>query len=79
MGKTSLSFNVNVDNVFDVSTTTAYNPYRNLYNLTVTEDQILSKNWELDESVGYVPNNAFRMAGLFYPPISARLGIRWSF
>jgi hypothetical protein len=45
----------------------------------VTEDQILSGDWELDEKVGYVPNNAFRMAGLFYQPISARLGVRFSF
>jgi hypothetical protein len=79
LGKTSLSFNVNVDNAFDAATATAYFPYRNLYNLTVTEDQILSKDWELDESVGYVPNNAFRMDGLFVPPISARLGLRFSF
>jgi len=79
MGKTSLSFSVNVDNVFDAATTTAYYPYRNLYNLAVTEDQILSKDWELDESVGYLPNNAFRMDGLFVPPISARLGMRFSF
>jgi hypothetical protein len=79
MGKTSLAFNVNVDNVFNIATTTSYFPYRNLYNLTVTEDQLLSGNWELDSSVGYVPNNAFRMAGLFYPPIAVRLGMRFGF
>ncbi len=79
LGRTSLAFNVNVDNAFNIGTTTAYFPYRNLYNLTVTEDQLLSGNWQLDESVGYVPNNAFRMSGLFYPPISARLGMRFSF
>jgi hypothetical protein len=79
MGKTSLAFNVNVDNVFNIATATAYMPYRNLYNLTVTEDMILSGDWELDESVGYVPNNAFGMDGLFFPPISARLGMRFSF
>jgi hypothetical protein len=79
MGATALSFNVNVDNVLDIATTTAYFPYRNLYDLTVTEDQLLSGNWDLNESVGYVPNNAFRMDGLFFPPISARLGVRFSF
>jgi hypothetical protein len=79
MGKTSLSFNVNVDNVFDTSATTAYFPFRNLFDLTVTEDQILSKDWELDESVGFVPNPAFRMKGLFFPPVAARLGLRFSF
>ena len=79
MGKTRLAFNVNVDNVFNIATATAFYPFRNLYNLTVTEDMILSGDWELDESVGYVPNNAFGMDGLFVPPISGRLGMRFSF
>ena len=78
-GRTTLGLNVNVDNVFDTGSTTAFFPYRNLYNLTVTEDQLLSGDWELDESVGYVPNNAFGMKGLFYPPISVRFGARFSF
>ncbi|HMA54793.1 MAG TPA: hypothetical protein VKT17_10040, partial [Acidobacteriota bacterium] len=79
MGKTSLAFNFNVDNVLNTATATAYFPFRNLYNLQVTEDMILSKNWQLDESVGYVPNNLFGMPGLFIPPISGRLGMRFSF
>ncbi len=82
LGKTTVAFNVNVDNVFNVATTTAYFPWRNINNLTVTEDMILAGNWQLDESVGYGPdnvNNAFGLAGLFYPPISARLGMRVSF
>ena len=79
IGKTTLSFNANVDNALDIATATAYYPYRNLYNLTVTEDQLLSKSWNLDGSVGYVPNNAFKMPGLFYPPVAARLGARFSF
>jgi hypothetical protein len=79
VGRTTLAFNVNVDNVFNIATATAVFPWRNLYNLTVTEDTILSGNWQLDESVGYVPNNMYRMAGMFYPPISARLGMRFSF
>ncbi len=79
LGRASLGFNVNVDNVFNVATPTAYYPWRNLYNLTVTEDQILSTDWQMDESVGYVPNNLFGLAGKFYPPISARLGVRFSY
>jgi len=79
LGKTSLNFNVNVDNVFDFATTAMYFPMRTLYPLTVTEDQILSKDWELDESVGYVPDNRFKMDYIFYPPISVRLGVRFSF
>jgi hypothetical protein len=79
LGKTALSFNVNVDNVFDVSTATNYFPYRNLFNLTTTEDQFLSKNWQLDETTGFVPNPLFRKPGVFYPPITARLGVRFGF
>ncbi len=52
LGKTSLSFNVNVDNVFNIATTTMYWPCRTLYNLDVTEDELLSGDWEL-ESSGY--------------------------
>jgi hypothetical protein len=79
MGKTSLSFNVNVDNVFNVSTATTYYPYRNVYDVSITEAQILSKSWELEEASDYVRNNAFRMKAIFYPPISVRLGLRFSF
>ncbi len=79
LGRTTLAFNVNVDNVFNIATATAVYPYRNLFNLTVTEDTILAGDWQLDDSVGYVPNNAFGKVGLFYPPISARLGMRYSF
>jgi hypothetical protein len=79
LGRTTLAFNVNVDNVFNIATATAVFPWRNLYNLTVTEDTILAGDWQLDDSVGYVPNDMFGMDGLFYPPISARLGMRYSF
>ena len=78
IGKSSLNFNVNVDNVLDASTVTGYFPYRSLTNLQVTEAQLLSKGWQL-ESSAYVPNPAFGKAGLFTPPIAARLGVRYSF
>ena len=79
LGKTLLSFNVNVDNVFNVATTVIYYPYRTRYTLAVTEDQILSKNWQLETTPGYVPASAFMKPAGFYPPIAARLGVRWSF
>jgi hypothetical protein len=78
LGRTSLNFNVNIDNVFNASTTTMYWSYRNLYTLTVTEDEILSGDWELETS-GYVPDNRFTKSFQFYPPISGRLGVRFSF
>ena len=79
LGKTSLSFNVNVDNVFNVATSVIYFPYRTRYTLAVTEDQILSKDWELETTPGYVPASAFMKPAGFYPPRSARLGARFSF
>jgi hypothetical protein len=79
MGKTVLNFNVNVNNVFNVSTATMYYPYRNVYGVTVPEDQILSKNWELEEAAGYIRSNAFGMKTAFLPPISARVGVRFGF
>ena len=78
LGKTRLNFNINVDNVFDVSTTTVRYEIRTLYQLQVTEDQVLSKDWELETS-GYVPDPRFKRDYLFYPPISARLGIKFIF
>jgi hypothetical protein len=79
MGKTALSFNVNIDNVFNVSTATLYYPYRNVYYVSIPEAQIFSKDWELEDAPGYVRNNAFGMKAVFFPPISARLGARFSF
>jgi len=78
LGKTKLNFNVNVDNVFNIATTTLYWPIRTLRQLQVTEDQVLSKDWELETS-GYVPDARFKKDYLFYPPITARLGIKFIF
>jgi hypothetical protein len=77
-GKTALSFNANVDNVFNVATATSIFHRSTLYNLPVAESDILAKNWDL-ESAGYVPDSRFKKAWGFYPPIAARLGVRFSF
>jgi hypothetical protein len=78
MGKTRLNFNVNLDNVFNVATTTRYYWLRTLYQLEVTADQMISKDWELETS-GYVPHPMFKQGYTFYPPIEARLGIKFIF
>jgi len=39
---------------------------------------LLSGEWELETS-GYVPNAMFNLPAIFYKPISARLGMRFSF
>jgi hypothetical protein len=78
LGRTALNFNINVDNVFDVDTARGAYEMSTLYQLLVTEDQLLNKDWELETS-GYVPDPRYKMKWMFYPPISARLGIRFSF
>lgn len=80
LGKTSLSFNVNVDNVFNVSTARMFGSDRAMFSLELTEGQLLSRSWSLnDPAVGFVPNPMYTMQSDFYAPISARLGIRFSF
>jgi hypothetical protein len=78
LGKTRLNFNVNVDNVFDSSTVIGYHQGRTLYQLQVSEDQVLSKDWDLETS-GSVPDPRFRKDRGFYPPITARFGIKFIF
>ena len=78
LGKTRLNFNINVDNLFDVATVTKYHQIRTLTQLQVTQDQALSKDWELETS-RFVPDPRFKMADSFYPPLSARLGIKFIF
>jgi len=78
LGKTKLGFNVNVDNVFNTGTATAYYKWRPQMTLSVSEDQLLAKNWQLETS-GFVPDPQFKKGYMFYPPIAARLGIRYGF
>jgi hypothetical protein len=77
-GKTALHLSLNVDNLFDTAETMTIYPIRTLYALTVTQDQILAKNWTLEEA-GFVPQPMFQMPYSFFPPITARLGMRLSF
>jgi hypothetical protein len=80
LGRSSLSFNINVDNLSDTRTAEAIDSYHNLFYLEVTEEQLLSRNWHLaDPEVGFVPNPSFMWKENFFPPIEARLGLRYSF
>ena len=80
LGKYRLNFNVNIDNVFNIDTARRLYDYRTLYQLDVDEDTILSKNWDLDTpGVGFVQHPMWMMKMSFYPPISARLGIKFIF
>jgi len=80
LGKTSLNFNINVDNVFNTGTATSFSQYRDLFGLNVLDNQYLANNWDLGTPLIYfTPDPQFMKAMNFYPPIAARLGARFSF
>ena len=78
-GRTALAFNVNVDNLFNVATTLRRYPFRTLYTLELTDEEILNNSYELETAAGYAPHPMYNMNWAFHPPISVRLGMRYSF
>jgi len=80
LGRTSLGININIDNLFNTGTAETIHSLRTLWSLMVTEEQLLSKNWSLgDPEVGFEPDPTFFKEDDFFPPIEARLGLRFSF
>ena len=76
LGRTALAFNVNVDNLFNVATATTYWPLpHSVPTLTVTEDEILSRDWELETSGYRARSPASGWSTFqFYPPITGPAG-----
>jgi hypothetical protein len=80
LGKTTLNFNINIDNLFDVKIAQDIYDMRTFWDLIISDEKLLSGDWDLeDPDVGYVPDPAFMMKAAFYPPISVRLGIKFIF
>jgi len=80
LGKTTLNFNINVDNLFDIGTAREYYDSRTYWDLQVSDDKLLSGNWDLDDpEVGYMPDPAWMMKTNFYPPVAVRLGVKFIF
>ncbi len=67
LGKTSLNFNVNIDNLFNVDTTTAYYKYRDYGGFWVSDEELLANQWDLEDRPDYIPNAMFKMAATFFP------------
>ncbi|MDH4218141.1 MAG: hypothetical protein OEY18_10720 [Candidatus Aminicenantes bacterium] len=66
--------------IFDIATARNYDRTRTYYGLSVTEDQVLSRNWNLtDPGIGYVADSAYGKEIDFYPPISVRFGVKFIF
>ncbi|MDH7513847.1 MAG: TonB-dependent receptor [Clostridiales bacterium] len=89
LGKYTLNFNVNVDNIFDVKTAHRLYNYRTLYGLNVSEAEVLSKNWDLTVPSAsyrnYVQDPRWMKEMNFYGSpgygsrIAARLGVKFIF
>jgi hypothetical protein len=80
LGKTTLNFNINIDNLFNIKTAYSIYDMRTYWNLRVSDEKLLSGDWDLDDlKVGYIPDPAFMMEADFYPPIAVRLGMKLIF
>jgi hypothetical protein len=79
LGMTSLAFNVNVDNVFDTAEPVQRYPFHTLCSLSVPVAQILANSYDLETAAEYTPNPLFNKDAAFFPPVSVRLGMRFSF
>jgi hypothetical protein len=79
-GKYTIQVNLNVDNLFDIAIARYKSRYRPYYGLGVTEDQVLSKNWNLtDPGIGFIQDSRYGMESSFYGPITLRLGVKFIF
>lgn len=77
-GRYTLQFNVNVDNIFNVGTAQRIWSRLTSGRVSVTEDELLSKAWDLTAD-RYVTDPRFNMEQDFYPPISVRFGVKFIF
>jgi hypothetical protein len=79
-GRYSLQLSVNVDNLFDIKTARRIQSNRNYYDLSVSEEQVLSTNWNLaDPGIDHIENSLYGKEMDFYPPISVRFGAKFFF
>jgi hypothetical protein len=76
-----VQFNLNVDNVLNIATARRIYSRRTLQSLTVSEDTILSSNWDVltTPNIRYEEHPMFLKEMDYYPPITARLGIKFMF
>lgn len=78
--KYTLNFNVNVDNMFDLGIATQLYAYRMYRQIQVSEDEVLSKNWDItDPGRGFIQNPLYKMKQNFQAPIAVRFGVKFIF
>jgi hypothetical protein len=80
LGKYTLNFNVNVDNILDLKIARRLYAYRMYENITVDEDTVLGKNWDLtSDDWNFVQHPQYKMKMDFQSPIAVRLGVKFIF
>jgi hypothetical protein len=80
LGKYTLQFNVNVDNAFDLKIAQRYFPQRCYEALAISEEQVLSRNWDLDTpGSNFVQEPRYKMKDTFQGPIAVRFGAKFIF
>jgi hypothetical protein len=78
LGKNNLNINLNVDNVFDIKTAQRIYPIYNQGAVAISEDRIAQGPWDIND---YEPvlDPRYLMESNFYGPLTARLGLKFSF
>jgi len=79
LGTSTLQFNLNIDNLFNVSTAQRIWQIRNQVEIEVTDDQILDNDWDYPSDAGAIADPRYGMKTNYYPPISARFGVKFMF
>jgi hypothetical protein len=76
-GRYRLQFNLNIDNLFNVDIARRTWSRLTRGRVTVTNDDLISKTWDLP--VDFLRDPRFEQPLEFYPPISARIGVKLVF
>jgi hypothetical protein len=78
LGKNNLNINLNVDNIFDIKTAQRIYAIYNQGAVAITEDRIAQGPWDIND---YHPvlDPRYLMGSDFYGPLTARLGLKFSF
>jgi hypothetical protein len=78
LGKNNLNINLNVDNLFDIKTAQRIYPIYNQGAVAISEERIAQGPWDIND---YQPeiDPRYLMGQYFYGPLTARLGLKFSF
>ena len=78
IGSNKLVISLNVDNIFDTKTSRRVRNMPSEQNIPVDDYDLLANSWELSDYT-YVADPRFKMECEYFPPISARLGLKFVF